>query len=259
MSWITKTLSSSIGKKVLMSITGLFLCSFLIIHLIGNLQLFNGDGGYSFNKYTVFMTTNPLIKTVSYLLYTSILFHAFWGLYLEFQNRKARPIGYAKSKNQGSWASKKMAILGTMLLVYIAVHLGDFWYEYKWGHLPYVTYTEDMRTGKLLSQEAMAANYTQEAKMLEVVNVEAGTKTVTVKDLYVEAEEAFSKIWLVILYVLSMVALGFHLAHGFKSGFQTLGVNHPKYNPLIKILGTWVFGILIPLSFAAIPVYFLIK
>ena len=116
-----------------------------------------------------------------------------------------------------------------------------------------------MRTGKLLSQEAMAANYTQEAKMLEVVNVEAGTKTVTVKDLYVEAEEAFSKIWLVILYVLSMVALGFHLAHGFKSGFQTLGVNHPKYNPLIKILGTWVFGILIPLSFAAIPVYFLIK
>ncbi len=259
MSWLTKTLSSSIGKKVLMAITGLFLCSFLIIHLVGNLQLFKDDGGYAFNTYTVFMTTNPLIKTVSYVLYFSILFHAFWGIYLEYQNKKARPVGYAVSNNQGSFASKNMAILGTIIFVYIAVHLSDFWYEYKWGHLPYVTYTEELASGEITSIESLPVGYTQEVKMLETFDEAAGTKSITVKDLYLEAELAFSKPLLVIFYVLSMLVLGFHLVHGFQSGFQTLGLNHPKYNPLIKKIGVWIFAILIPFAFAVIPVYFLIK
>lgn len=259
MSWLTKTLTSSIGKKVLMALTGLFLCTFLIIHLIGNLQLFKDDGGYSFNTYTVFMTTNPLIKTVSYLLYTSILFHAFWGLYLEFQNRKARPTSYAMSKNQGSFASKKMAVLGTIVLVYLAVHMGDFWYEYKFGHLPYVSYTENLASGAMSSIESLPSDYTQEVKLLETINETEGTKTTVVKDLYAEAEASFSNPLLVLFYVLSMAALGFHLLHGFQSGFQTLGLNHPKYTPLVKKLGTWIFAILIPLAFAVIPVYFLIK
>ncbi len=259
MSWLTKTLSSSIGKKVLMAITGLFLCTFLIIHLVGNLQLFKDDGGYAFNTYTVFMTSNPLIKTVSYLLYTSIIFHAFWGIYLEFQNKKARPSGYAMSKNQGSFASKKMAILGTIVLVYLAVHMGDFWYEYKFGHLPYVSYTETLSTGEINTIETLSSDYTQQVKILETYNEAEGTKTTVVKDLFIEAEESFSNPLLVLFYVLSMVALGFHLLHGFQSGFQTLGLSHPKYSPFIKKLGTWVFAILIPLVFAAIPVYFLIK
>ena len=72
MSWITQTLTSSIGKKLVMALTGLFLCSFLMVHLIGNLQVFKGDEGLAFNEYAVFMTTNPLIKTVSYGLYASI-------------------------------------------------------------------------------------------------------------------------------------------------------------------------------------------
>jgi succinate dehydrogenase / fumarate reductase cytochrome b subunit len=259
MSWLTKTLSSSIGKKVLMAITGLFLCSFLIIHLMGNLQLFKDDGGYAFNTYTVFMTTNPLIKTVSYVLYFSILFHAVWGIYLEYQNSKARPKGYAMSKNQGSLASRNMAVLGTIIFVYIAVHLGDFWYEYKFGHLPYVTYTESLSTGEITAIETLPDGYTQDVKMLETYNEAEGTKSITVKDLYVEAEEAFSKPLLVIFYVISMLVLGFHLLHGFQSGFQTLGLNHPKYNPLIKKVGIWIFAILIPFAFAVIPVYFLIK
>ena len=259
MSWLTKTLSSSIGKKALMAITGLFLCTFLIIHLIGNLQLFKDDAGYAFNKYTVFMTTNPLIKTVSYILYTSILFHAFWGIYLEIQNKKARPQGYAVTKSRASFASRNMAILGTIIFVYLAVHMGDFWYEYKFGHLPYVTYTEELSTGKVVSVEKLPAEYAQEVKMLETINESEGLKSTTVKDLYVEAEEGFSNPLLVIFYVLSMVALGFHLLHGFQSGFQTLGLNHPKYNPAIQKMGIWVFAILIPAAFAVIPVYFLIK
>jgi succinate dehydrogenase / fumarate reductase cytochrome b subunit len=259
MSWVTKTLSSSIGKKVLMALTGLFLCSFLVIHLIGNLQLFKDDGGFAFNTYTVFMTTNPLIQAVSKLLYFSIVFHAVWGIYLEYQNKKARPVSYVSSKNRGSFASKNMAVLGTIIFVYIAVHLGDFWYEYKFGHLPYATYTVDLRSDEITGIEHLPAEYTQEVKILEVVNEAAGEKYVTLKNLYLEAEIAFKKPLLVLFYVLSMGVLGFHLIHGFQSGFQTLGLNHPKYNPLIKSLGIWIFAVLIPLAFAAIPVYFLIK
>ncbi len=84
MNWIISFLKSSIGKKLLMALTGLFLCTFLLIHLIGNLQLYKHDGGLAFNTYAVFMTTNPLIKFTSYGLYATILFHAFWGLYLIF-------------------------------------------------------------------------------------------------------------------------------------------------------------------------------
>lgn len=259
MSWLSKTFSSSIGKKVLMAITGLFLCTFLIIHLVGNLQLFKDDGGYAFNTYTVFMTSNPLIKTVSYVLYASILFHAVWGIYLEFQNKKARPVGYAMSKNQAGFASKNMAILGTILFIYIAVHMGDFWYEYKFGHLPYVSYTENLNTGEIVGTEMLPADYTQGVKKLEVFNEIEGTKTTTLKNLYEEAEESFSNPLLVLFYVISMAAMGFHLYHGFQSGFQTLGINHPKYSPLIQKIGTWIFAILIPVLFAIIPVYFLIK
>ncbi len=259
MSWLTNTFSSSIGKKVLMALTGLFLCSFLIIHLVGNLQLFKDDGGYAFNTYTVFMTSNPLIKTVSYVLYISILFHAIWGIYLEYQNKKSRAVAYVSSKNQGSFASKNMAILGTIIFVYIAVHMGDFWYEFKFGHLPYVSYTQDLKSGEITTIEQLPSDYTQPSKQLEVFNEETGTKTVTVKNMYLEAEEAFDKPLIVLFYVISMVVLGLHLVHGFQSGFQTLGLNHPKYNPLIKKVGIWIFAVLIPLAFATIPVYFLIK
>jgi len=168
-------------------------------------------------------------------------------------------MGYAMSKNQGSFASKKMAILGTIIFVYLAVHMADFWFEYKFGHLPYVSYTENLASGELTTIESLSSDYNQQVKMLETYNEAEGTKTTVVKDLYLEAEESFSNPLLVLFYVLSMVALGFHLLHGFQSGFQTIGLNHPKYSPLIKKLGTWIFAILIPLAFATIPVYFLIK
>lgn len=90
MSWVTQTLSSSIGKKLVMALTGLFLCSFLIVHMSGNLQLFKQDNGLAFNVYAVFMTTNPFIKTISYGLYALILLHAIEGLYVTYQNRQAR-------------------------------------------------------------------------------------------------------------------------------------------------------------------------
>ncbi|ADQ17745.1 succinate dehydrogenase cytochrome b subunit [Leadbetterella byssophila] len=255
MSWLTKTLTSSIGKKVLMALTGLFLCTFLVVHLSGNLQLFKCDGGYAFNTYAVFMTTFPPIKVISYGNYFFILFHAFWGLYITYNNRKARPVGYAVTKNQSSPFSRNMAIFGTILLVYIVVHMSDFWYKFHYENLPYVQYTEEISTGKVDAME-MPADYTQDVKKVEKLDPVAGTNTVIVKDLYKVVSFSFQNLGLVIFYILAMVALSFHLVHGFQSAFQSLGWRHAKYTPLIKGISVWVFGILIPLGYAAMPIYF---
>lgn len=256
MSKFSAFLSSSIGKKLLMALTGLFLVSFMVAHLTGNLQLFKDDFGLSFNQYAVFMTSNPLIKTISYGLYAIILFHAFQGLYLAYQNKMARPIGYAKvASNNAPWYSRSMALLGTIILVFIVVHMSGFWYQYKFGSVPYTQYQVQLYN----PSDIVATEYAGEKiseKMVEIVNPADGTKTIIVKDLYKEVSTSFKQLWIVIIYVLSMVALAFHLIHGFKSAFQTLGINHPKYNGIIKFLGIWVFGLIFPILFASMPLYF---
>jgi succinate dehydrogenase / fumarate reductase, cytochrome b subunit len=257
---LRQLLTSSLGRKLLMALTGLFLCTFLIVHLAGNFQLFKDDHGYAFNTYAVLMTTNPFIKTVSYVLYALILFHAFQGLYLAFNNRKARPVQYAHANTSSSLASRNMGILGTILLVYIVVHMGDFWAEYKFGHVPFSQYVIDLKTNKVVASGAMPADYTQEVKMMELTDPSNPlAKIVVVKDLYKEVQEAFKNIALVLFYVLGMVAMAFHLVHGFQSAFQSLGFNHPKYTPTIKTIGIIVFGVLIPLAFAAMPLFFYFK
>lgn len=202
-----------------MSLTGLFLISFLVIHLIGNLQLLHHDGGRAFNLYAGFMTTNPLIKTVSYLLYTSILVHALWGLMLTIKNRRSRGVqGYVVVKNSSPWTSRNMGILGTFIFIFIVIHMRDFWAVMHWGGLPKVNYE-----GK------------------------------EVKDLYTLVATAFTQGWYVALYTISMMLLAFHLWHGFASAFQTLGLNHVKYNPVIRFVGR-AFAIIVPALFALIPI-----
>ena len=226
MGWFTSTFSGSIGRKIIMALTGLFLCSFLIVHLIGNLQLLANDSGESFNHYAKFMTSNLLIKIVSYVLYTSIIVHSIWALILTMQNKKARPIGYAYSNPQANspWNSRNMGILGTLTLIFIVIHMKDFWWEYHNGDLPLYT-------------------------------LEDGT---VVKDLYKLVGFSFGQLWYVALYVFCMVALAFHLHHGFKSSFQTLGLNHKKYTPFIRQVGLW-FSILVPGAFALIPIIMFIS
>lgn len=213
-------LGSSLTKKYLMALTGLFLCTFLIAHLVGNLQLFDlsEDGRLAFNEYAEFMTSFPPIKIVSYVLYFSILFHAFDGLYLAYQNKKARPVNYAYSKpgKNSKWYSRQMAVLGTVLLIFIVIHMKSFWFEMHFGNL--------------------------------------GTDSAGRKDLWTITVAAFEQWWYVLIYVIAMAALGFHLLHGFKSGFQSLGLNHPRYNKAINAFSIF-FGVIIPLAFAAIPVY----
>lgn len=259
MNWVTKMFSSSLGQKIIMALTGLFLCSFLIVHMVGNLQLFYNDGGLAFNKYSVFMTTNPLIKTISYLLYASILFHAFKGFWLVYKNKKARPTAYAvyDGKSNSHWTSRSMGILGTLILVFIVVHMANFWYEYKFGHIPYTRYITDLRTGEIVTAEAMPAEFVMASKMEE--SIDGFNKITIVKNLYLEVSEEFKEWYLVALYVFAMFGIGFHLFHGFKSAFQSMGLHHKKYNGLINFIGTWFFSILIPAAFAAMPLYFFFK
>lgn len=225
MNWFSTFITSSIGQKIIMSLTGLFLIIFLLVHLAGNLQLIQGDGGEAFNIYAHFMTTNPLIKFTSYGLYFFILLHAVQGILLAKKNRGARgKVRYAVTSNKNvSWASKQMALLGTLIFVFLCIHMGDFWYQMK---------------------------FTNNLAMLEYEGVDYA-----VKDLYSKVSLTFMQPWFVVLYVVSMVVLAFHLLHGFQSAFQTLGINHHKYTPIIKFIGK-VYALVIPAGFAIIPLYF---
>jgi succinate dehydrogenase / fumarate reductase, cytochrome b subunit len=248
-------LSTGIGQKVTMSLTGIFLCTFLIVHLTGNFQLFHKDGGLAFNEYAVFMTTFPPIKFVSYGLYAMILYHAFKGLHLVYKNKQARPIKYVNEKPaaNSAWTSRYMGVLGTIILVFIVTHMSNFWFEYKFGHVPYTKYETSLIDGTISST---AYDGVIAGKKLEYNNAENTLHTVIVKDLYKEVAAGFKSLGLVILYVLAMAALGFHLIHGFQSAFQSLGINHTRYTKTIQFIGVYIFGIAIPIAFAAMPIYF---
>ena len=220
MSWLSNTLTSSIGRKLVMALTGLFLCSFLIVHLVGNFQLLAGDEGVKFNLYARFMTTFPVIKVISYGLYTGFLLHIIQGFLLIAKNKKARGANnyaYSKPDANSSWASRSMGLLGTIILLFLVGHMAQFWGKMHFGEMP----------------------------MVPIEGEEY-------KDLYKVVVSAFEQIWIVALYVIAMLALGFHLWHGFQSAFQTLGLNHKKYSPFIKLFG-YGFAVIIPIGYAAIP------
>ena len=246
MSQVKKVFAGPLGKKFLMALTGLFLITFLVVHLAGNLQLLKDDGGYAFNQYAVFMTSNPLIKTVSYVLYTSILAHVIISLILTIKNQKARPEKYRSSGSQSTsvWQSRNMGILGTIILIFLAVHLQGFWAKYKMDAVPYAKY-EVSKTGEVSKTVLLETEVTEEMKKEEGV----------FQDLYIEVATAFKVWWIVAIYVLSMIGMAFHLSHGFQSAFQTLGINHTSYTPAIKFIGT-AFSIIISALFAWMPIYF---
>ncbi len=228
MSWIKDTFSSSIGRKLLMSISGLFLIVFLVAHLAGNLSLLNDDGGEAFNVYAHFMKTNPLITLSEVILFAGFLLHIIDGIGLIIKNRKARPTKYAhtnKSKTK-NWASKLMGPFGLVLLAFLIIHLVDFF----------------------------AFKYTAEAFGGIDSMIVDGEE---IPDLASKVYMKFSNVWYVAFYIVSMAVVGFHLSHGFQSAFQTLGLNHPKYNGMIKGAGL-LYSIVVPLMFAMIPLWILL-
>lgn len=212
--------NSTIFRKTLAGLSGFFLVLFLLGHLLGNLQLFipGEDGQKQFNEYALFMTTNPAVKILSVLTYSSIILHTILTLFLVFQSSNARDVKYLQSSGNANstWGSKNMAVLGTLILVFIVIHMKSFWYEMHFG----------------------------------VIGLDPWGN----KDLHTVTVTAFNELWYVLFYVLSMVVLAVHLKHGVESVFQTLGIKTRRYVSLIH-KAAYGFALIVPAAFASIPIY----
>jgi succinate dehydrogenase / fumarate reductase, cytochrome b subunit len=210
---------NTLVRKILMAATGLFLCFFLLIHFLGNTQLFLPPelAQESFNSYSSFLTGNFFIKMVSYVLYLSIILHAIYALIITLKNRQAGAKYQKDDRARASkWYSRNMGILGTIILLFIVLHFQNFWYVYKFGAI--------------------------------------GLDPWGHKDLYTVVVTAFQQGWLVILYVIAMLALAYHLIHGISSGIRTLGLFHPKFVRWVNVFGI-AYSIIICLGFALMPIY----
>ena len=222
--------TSSIGKKITMGLTGFFLISFLIVHCSINAMIFFNDGGQTFNHWGHFMGSNLLIRTAEIGLFVFLLIHIIQGLLLWKQNKSARPVKYIVTKpNENSkWYSRSMGLLGTLILIFLVLHLYHFWTPSRFGGI-----------GNIRSlEETVLSDYNNQP----------------VHDLYKEMLMVFqNNLLVVIIYVLGVISLCWHLLHGFQSAFQTFGWNHKKYTPLIKLLGVG-YSIIICLLFAMMPI-----
>lgn len=206
---------SSVGRKILMALSGFFLLFFLLQHLIINLTSVGNPE--AFNMLSEFMGTNPIIQYgLQPVLFFGIVFHLAMGIYLEIKNKAARPIKYAMNKpsENASWISRNMVITGIMLLLFIGLHMVDFFFPTINAH--YITHEH--------------------------------------VDSYEMVAEKFTSLVYTGIYVLSFIFLALHLMHGFQSAFQSVGFNHNKYTPIIKKLG-YLYAIAVPLGFVVVAVF----
>lgn len=216
MTTLKKAFKSSVGKKITMSLSGLFLISFLIVHASINALIFYNDHGKTFTIGAHFMATNPIIRTLEIVLIIGFIIHIVQGLKLWYENRRARPVSYAYKKDNTpnvKWYSKSMTLFGTLILLFLVIHTQNFWIPNR---------VHQFQTGEEL-------------------------------DLYTMMLEKFSSPVEVVIYLLGCLSLAWHLLHGFKSAFQSLGLNHRKYNPFILKL-SYGFAIVLPLTLAMMPV-----
>ena len=214
-------MTTTLLRKNLMALTGLFLVVFLIVHLAGNIQLLlpDAEAPARFNGYSGFMSGNPLIRAVSLLLYASIVAHVLVSLIITIQNRRAATAGGSyvvdRRTTASPWYSRNMGFLGSIVLLFLVIHVKDFWYAYKFSALPLDG---------------------------------AGNK-----DLHTVVVQAFGRPWYIALYIASFVALGFHLLHGFTSAFKTLGAYPTRLLRLIYFVGIGL-TLLLTVGFIIIPI-----
>jgi succinate dehydrogenase / fumarate reductase cytochrome b subunit len=210
--------TSSIGKKLLMSLAGIFLVVFLLVHLGINLLVIIFDDPMVFNKAAHFMSSNIVIKVFEIVLFGGILLHVIYALILQIQNWIARPKRYNKANySNTSFFSKFMIHTAVITLVFLAIHFADFYFKAKFGHA-----SEVMIDG------------------------------VMYHDLAREVEEKFKMLPFVIFYVAAFIFLGFHLIHGFQSAFKTLGLDNKKYTPAIQVLAI-IYSVIVVAGFSLIP------
>jgi succinate dehydrogenase / fumarate reductase, cytochrome b subunit len=226
---MSKFFTASIGRKFLMGITGLFLMLFIIVHLTINLLLIFDDTGDLFNKGAHFMATNPAVKVMEPLLGIGFLIHIIWSFLISWENWKARPVKYNKQNlsNSSSWASRNMLILGSLVLVFLVIHIINFYWKIK-------------VTGSPLLAETNVGG-----EMIE--------------NTYNLVSSLFIGSWLYsMLYVFGGLLLGLHVMHGFWSSFQTLGLNNTIWMSRLQ-LAAKIYAIIIAVGFSVIPLYFVIK
>jgi succinate dehydrogenase / fumarate reductase cytochrome b subunit len=222
--------TSSIGKKITMGLSGLFLILFLLVHCSINGMIFFNDQGQTFNHWAHFLGTNLITRVLEVGLFVFFFLHIIQGLVLWVQNAKARPKGYRKkdSGSNSTWYSRSMGLLGTLILLFLILHLYHFWTPSRFG--------------------GMMGIHELEPTTLNDYNGQP------VHNLYNEMLVVFKgNLLVVIIYILGVISLAWHLMHGFQSAFQTMGWNHKKYTPLIKFVGA-AYSIIIPLVFALMPV-----
>ena len=219
-------LTASIGRKFIMSISGLFLMMFICVHLGVNLLLVFDDSGELFNLGANFMATNPLIKVMEPVLGLGFVVHIIWSFLISLQNYKARPVKYDKSNAvySSAWASRNMLVLGALVLVFLVIHIVQFFIPVKTGGLETVS----------LNGVEMHDTYTLVAGLFK------------------------ESVVYCILYMIAGALLGFHLGHGFWSAFQTVGMNNKQWLARLQFIGK-IYAIVVAVGFAIIPLYFLIK
>lgn len=211
--------SSSIGKKIVMALTGIFLVVFLVVHCYVNANIFFANAEENFNRAAHFMGSNLLVRITEIGLFAGFILHIVQGYKLELQNRGSRKTRYAVTAGNktSKWYSRSMAILGTLILLFLIIHLAHFWVPSRFGGLDEVTYD--------------------------------GEKF---HNLYLKMKNIFAEPWVVIVYILGCFSLSWHLLHGVQSAAQTLGWTNKNFFPMIKTIGI-VFSILVPLIFALMP------
>lgn len=227
--------SNSVGHKLVMAITGLFLILFLVVHLAMNLTLTLNDvflfgrhwgEGELFNTAAHFMISTPLIRLMEPLLAAGFIFHIVYATLITLRNRRHRPVSYAvrAGNHLSSWSSKNMYILGFALLLFLVLHIWNFFYKFR-----YTTMPETVIDG------------------------------VTMDNSYVVIAELFNgSVLYCLIYMLAGLVLALHLSHGFWSAFQTVGWNNLKWISRLRVISI-VFAILVGGGFAIIPLYFLIR
>ena len=213
-----KRFQSSLTKKFVMAFMGLFLITFLFVHLGINFLVLLPDTT-SFNVAAHFMATNPVIKVFEVILFGGFIIHIIYGLILQIQNWMARPNRYKiEGWSHTSPFSKFMIHTAAIIFIFLAIHLGDFYFKSKFGQI-----------GE--------------------VNIDGET----IHDMAALVIAKFKIFGFVIGYILAFIILGFHLHHGFQSAFQSLGLNNRTYTPFIKSLST-IISIVLALGFIIIPI-----
>lgn len=218
MTW-KQFITSSLGKKFVMGFTGFFLIIFLIVHASINALIFFDDNGETFNKAAHFMSHNYVLRILELILFIGFILHIVQGLLLWKQNRTSRPVKYqyhTQYPKEIKWYSRYMGILGTMLLLYLVMHLSHFW----------------IATKNELYFEGVEVNLFER-----------------MRDVFTDP------IWFA-LYMIGLGSLLFHLFQGFQSAFQTFGINHRRWTPVIKWIG-YAYSVIICLLFALMPISFM--